>query len=133
MGPTEPIRGVDEAPSSACPTPSQEDASLSALGFGFALPIVCVLLDPGVLHAGIFGDAFVADESVAWYLLLALGLPILALTVFDKISGPLVAGALVGIATGSVLLGIALLPLTAAGLMFIVGLLGLTPFCTAYS
>lgn len=96
---------------------------------GIALPIVCLVADPGVFRGWAYRPVvygFIGTEILvlAAWLLLQSRLRGSAL----YFAGPLVAGG--GFAFA---LGVALLPLTFFGLLLLVGVLGFTPFFTAHA
>lgn len=96
---------------------------------GVALPLVCLLADPGVFRGWAYRPVaycFIGTEilTLAAWLLLRTRLQGSALF----FAGPLAAGA--GFAFA---LGIALLPLSLFGLLLLIGVLGFTPFFTAFA
>jgi hypothetical protein len=71
--------------------------------------------------------------SVFGYLQIVVGLTLLVLTLSRVISGPAVAGALAGCTAVSLAIGVALLPVSIVGTLFLfLGLLGFSPFVTAF-
>jgi hypothetical protein len=105
--------------------------------FGLLLPVPCLVLDPLVFRAD---GAIRGGVLSAWALpaYLFIGMQILMLGAWLLVggrtargaawfAGPLAAG---GIVAG--LVGIAILPFTAIGLLFLIGALGFIPFLTSF-
>ncbi len=106
--------------------------------FGIVLPILCFIFDPIVFS----GRGFVTDmvplaqyKSLV-YLFSALSIVTLAVWLLAyravKSAGGIIAGILLSGAVCSLLIGILILPLSLIGLMLIIGVLGFTPFFTAF-
>jgi hypothetical protein len=96
---------------------------------GIALPLVCLITDPGVFadwpyRAVVY--TFIGTELVVLAAWLALQRRLQTSALF--FAGPLVAGG--GFAFA---LGVALLPLSVFGLLLLIGILGFTPFFTAFT
>lgn len=105
---------------------------------GILLPILCFMFDPIVFNGDSFGfgPPWLLTYKIFTYS--ASGLAILALALWflfrrrpGSWSGSF-AGILLTSAAISFVIGIAILPLTLAGMMFIVGFLGLTPFLVSF-
>ncbi len=103
--------------------------------FGIALPILCLVADPGVLRPTplvALGPPMLAPFAVAAY---AAILPAMAVLVAWLawpraalvLAGPLFAGGGVALA-----IGVALLPISLPACLVLIGLLGLVPFATAF-
>jgi hypothetical protein len=104
---------------------------------GVIAPIVCFIIDPIV-----FTDDFslvpreLTRYKIFVYLFSALSILILLLILTRKVrSGPLnavIAGILLSGALLSLTIGIMILPLSVLGLLAFIGILGFTPFVTAF-
>ena len=109
--------------------------------FGIVMPILCFIFDPAVFTNDAFGLAIVPLAQYKWFVYLFSALSIISLAAWllayraAKSAGGIVAGFIAGIllagAACSFVIGCAILPLTLFGLMFLIGVLGLTPFLTA--
>jgi len=118
----------------------QTEATLSQLIFdvtiGMILPILCLVFDPGIFRGNLFGRPLLGDYQFFAYGLIAI--EIVALGVWlalGKRAGEwcgVLGGVMFAGAAFSAVIGILLLPLSVIGLMFIVGILGFTPFVTAF-
>ncbi len=108
------------------------------VAFGIVFPLICLIADPIVFRSdGNLGDRGVlADYALFAYLF--IGLQAVALAAWLLLgrrlgaggawfAGPLAAGA---IFAGVV--GLAILPLSLIGLLFIIGILGFTPWLTSF-
>src|SRR5687768_12115342 len=96
---------------------------------GIALPLVCLITDPGVFAGWPYRPVaytFIGTEIVVLAAWLVLERRLQTSALF--FAGPLVAGG--GFAFA---LGVALLPLSVFGLLLLIGILGFTPFFTAFS
>ncbi|HKS26700.1 MAG TPA: hypothetical protein VJS44_02720 [Pyrinomonadaceae bacterium] len=105
--------------------------------FGIVLPILCFIFDPAIFRGNFFGGHALFERIQLPVYAMAL-IEISALTVWlcagkrlahrsAALGGMLYAGALI-----SLLIGIALLPLSLIGILLLgLGLLGFTPFFTA--
>jgi len=102
--------------------------------FGIVLPVLCFIFDPIVFS----GSEFVVHAQYKSFVYLFSALSIVTLVVWLltyralKSAGGIIAGILLSGAGCSLLIGILILPLSLAGLMFIIGVLGFTPFFTAF-
>jgi hypothetical protein len=116
------------------PTPAQ---TIFDVIFGIAMPVLCFLLDPGIIKGQ--GDLpFVAFSlshySPFIYSLTALAIPTLGLWLGigkrTRALGALISGVLLAGAMCSFFIGVAILPLSALALMAVIGALGFTPLVT---
>ena len=115
-----------------------ESQKIFDLIFGIVAPILCLILDPIIFKPGdpCFFDSFLAPYSTFAYA--AVGLGIAALLAWMaarrgvKSASPFFAGIFFTGFLFSLSIGIAILPLSLAGLVFAgLGLLGFIPFLTA--
>lgn len=99
--------------------------------FGVVLPIGCLVFDPIVFRGGGFPGMYATGA----YVFVGLQIAILLCWMLlgrrmdrgaDFFPGPLLAGGVF-----SLLLGIAMLPLSLMGLVMVIGILGFTPFLTS--
>ena len=103
--------------------------------FGIFMPAFCFVADPVVFKNPHFAGGYLGDYSVFAYLLCSLS--IVALIVWlrwgERLRGfaVLVSGIMAVGSLASLLIGILLLPLSLIGLVFLIGLLGFTPFFTS--
>jgi hypothetical protein len=96
---------------------------------GIAFPLICLLADPGVFAGWSYRPvvySFIGTELMLLAAWLVLQKRLQASALF--FAGPLVAGGGFALA-----LGVALLPLSVFGLLVFIGLLGFTPFFTAFA
>lgn len=106
--------------------------------FGIVLPILCFIFDPIAFSGREFVThiAPITQYKLHVYLFSALSIITLAVWLLAyrtlKSAGGIVAGILLSGAVFSLLIGLLILPLTLIGLMLIIGVLGLTPFFTAF-
>lgn len=107
--------------------------------FGLAMPIICFKLDPIVFISdfGMNYDAFdIRAYKLTIYCMSAISICSLAawLILWDKMNA--ISGFFAGIfmfgAAVALCIGIYILPLSIAGLIFIIGALGFIPFITAF-
>lgn len=127
------------------PTDSQPATShrLSAgrivfdVAFGLALPILCLLFDPMVFR----GSGFDGQPLLGRFRVVAAGaiwLGFFSLSIWLAIPRPsrIVSGLWCGLLAGGALfaltLGLVLLPLSVLGLTVVIGVLGFSPFLTAF-
>ena len=118
----------------------QPEATLWQLIFdvtvGMILPLLCLVFDPLVFRGGIIGRPLLGDFQFFAYGLIAI--EIAALGVWLSAGGragewcAILGGAMLAGAVFSAGVGVFLLPLTVIGLAFGVGVLGFTPFVTAF-
>ena len=109
--------------------------------FGVVAPILCFVLDPGILKSGSFGFDFdlrlAIFPQLQGFVYLVSGLEILLLLVWlvggrqPKSATHLVGGVLMSGAIFSGLIGTILLPFTLMGLFLGIGVFGFVPFLTA--
>jgi hypothetical protein len=102
-------------------------------GLGLALPVLCLILDPGILKAGGSLDwALLRDWRVFAYSEMALGLIVLSYFLITNRPSAPVAGALLGCFLFSIILGLLLLPLVILLTYDAdwLGMLGLSPLVT---
>ena len=96
---------------------------------GIALPLICLLADPGVFAGWAYRPvvySFIGTEIAVLAAWLVLQKRLRTSALF--FAGPLAAGG--GFAFA---LGVALLPISVFGLLVLVGVLGFTPFFTAFA
>jgi len=101
---------------------------------GIALPVLCIWYDPIVFIGGSW------DFLVSWrtpvYLLVALEIvALLGWLIYDTLThrpSGLFAGMLAVGCAAATAVGVVILPMTLMGLLVLIGVLGLTPFLTAY-
>ena len=116
---------------------SNERQDLFDVLFGIIIPVICLVVDPIVFQGGFLGErpwlgrfqlfaylfcglqigVFLCWRTLARHLAPAAGL----------IGGVLLAGALF-----SFIVGVLILPLTIVGLVILIGIVGFTPFVTAF-
>ena len=106
------------------------------LAIGIVAPVLCLVFDPVVFRSGGFGSAIFGSFQLFAYGAIALEIAALAAWLAlgaraaewrNVIGGVLSAGALF-----SFVIGVALLPLSVIGLLFGIGVFGLTPFLVAF-
>ena len=104
--------------------------------FGVILPVLCFVADPTVFKGLLLGPAWLRQYQVLAYLVAVVEIGVFIvwrtfrkqLTTFSApFAGVLFAGGLFSTA-----IGIVILPLTLIGLFVLVGVLGFTPFLTAF-
>lgn len=105
--------------------------------FGLVLPVMCLVADPIVFKSfPIFGRAFLEDYQLFAYVVSTVEMGFFLVwrtfpTKADWLS-PLFAGVFLAGSCFSLLIGIAMLPLTVWALFIFIGLLGLIPFASAF-
>lgn len=105
------------------------------IAFGIVLPIICFIFDPIVFTSGGRLGGYRAFANCALVLVLATLVAWMRLREYEGRG----AGLLHGILAGALLvaaylagaIGIAILPMSIIGLLFIIGILGFTPFLSA--
>jgi hypothetical protein len=105
--------------------------------FGMVLPVLCFIFDPIVFRGNFFGGAPLFGQlTFLAYAIALIEISVLLVWLCGRerlgaravaIGGLLLTGALI-----SLLIGIVLLPLSLIGILFLVGILGFTPFLTAF-
>jgi hypothetical protein len=104
--------------------------------FGALMPVFCFVADPIVFKNAFFsrGDGFLSDFSPFAHLLSFLSIMSLAAWLIwgERLKGlaALVSGVMFAGAVISLAIGFLLLPLSLFGMIFLIGLLGFTPFFT---
>jgi hypothetical protein len=98
---------------------------------GFLLPLACLYFDPLVFRAG-FGEPLMGRFLVVSELAMGLALGSLAAWLLVERPSSLLAGFLAGGAVFAGLLGLVMLPYTLIGSIYLIGLLGFSPFVTAF-
>jgi hypothetical protein len=101
---------------------------------GIALPLICLWFDPIVFQSNSnAGPALLGEHQFLAYCGITLGMAtLLAWHLFHRL-GILFAGALTAFALASLVLGLILLPFSLLGLVVVVGVLGFSPFLTAFA
>jgi hypothetical protein len=101
------------------------------VAFGIVLPLVCLYFDPFVFRHP-FGEPLLGAHLVV--AAVAIGLGLLSLSTWLLIRWPpaFMAGLLAGGAIFASLLGVVLLPFSLLGLVVFIGILGFSPFVTAF-
>lgn len=107
------------------------------VAFGLVLPILCLLADPAVFKSfPLFGHAILGDYQLLAYVVctVEMGFFLVWRTFPTKVNAvlPLFAGVFLIGSCFSLLIGLAMLPLTLVALFFVIGLLGLMPFISAF-
>ncbi|HEY1402723.1 MAG TPA: hypothetical protein VGB05_01210 [Pyrinomonadaceae bacterium] len=118
----------------------QTEATLAQLIFdvtiGMILPVLCLVFDPVVFRHGLGGGPLLGDYRFFAYGLIAIEIVTLgAWLALGRRAGEwcgVAGGAMFAGAFFSAGIGILLLPLTIIALMFGIGVLGFTPFFTAF-
>ncbi len=103
------------------------------VAFGIVGPILCVVFDPGVLRPDGW-EFFEPLQEVRLFVYLVIGLGIAALSYFlvTRKSSWILAGAMYGAAVFALFLGVVMLPMSALGLLLVIGIFGFTPFVSAF-
>lgn len=103
--------------------------------FGVILPVLCFITDP-VVFKGTIGGPWLDDYQFVAYLIstIEMGLFLVWRTFRTRVNwvSPIFAGAFFAGAAFSTVIGLAILPLTAFGLIFVIGIFGFIPFITAF-
>ncbi len=101
--------------------------------FGAILPVVCLLMDPGIFHGnGLPGTSRLAHFGLFAYLEIAFCIAALIFYLVTRRSSRFLAGMLYAGMLFSLAVGIMILPLTLVGMFMLIGFLGLTPFLTGF-
>jgi hypothetical protein len=100
---------------------------------GIAAPVACVIFDPTVFTStGIAGSGILYHQRLFGYFFVVLGLSSLSYYFVSRRPSAVLSGILFACAGFSFALGIVLLPMTALGILVLVGIFGLVPFVTAF-
>jgi hypothetical protein len=103
---------------------------------GIFLPVLCVVADPIVFKQSEFfgnlGGPLLQRYVVFGYLEILIGMTALALFLQWRIISPFLAGTLLVGAVFSLALGTLLFPFAILGLLFVIGILGFTPFLSCF-
>ena len=101
---------------------------------GVALPVLCIWYDPIVFVGR--GTELLAPVRTPFYLLIVLEIvALLGWLAYDTLTNRpsgFFAGILIVGCVAATIVGLVMLPLTLIGLLVLIGILGLTPFLTAY-
>jgi hypothetical protein len=105
--------------------------------FGVVGPILCFMFDPIVFNSGGFGGAALLEDYKTFaYLFSAFEVTALAFWLLLQLRPGLLNGFFGGVLiAGSIfcsVIGLALLPYSIMGLVFVIGIFGFLPFVTAY-
>ena len=102
--------------------------------FGGLTPLLCLILDPGLLRQGSISYEPFLNCSVYVHAEIAIGLTLLGFFLAFQRASPILAGALLGCGTFCLLLGLLLLPLSILALITEVPtvVLGFTPILTGF-
>ena len=117
------------------PTPAQDKFDTL---FAIVLPILFLVLDPVVFKTpgSFFGPGYLEQYQLLAYLVSSVEIGLfLTWRTFRLRLRPFsmaFAGAFIAGAVFSLMIGIAILPLSVLGLMFLIGVFGFTPFATAF-
>lgn len=106
--------------------------TLFDLIFGVALPIVCLVLDPGIIRSNSFQPQAWRGYGPFAYPFLGLAMVCLVFWLVWRRGARLLSGMFTTFALFALGLGMVLLPLTLVGLLFVIGVLGLCPFSAAF-
>lgn len=117
------------------PVPTRSQELFDGI-FGVILPILCFVADPIVFRGGFFGGPVLEGYQVLAYLVSTIEIGVFIVwrtfrkqlvTFSAPFAGVLFAGGLFSAA-----IGIAILPLSMLALLVVIGILGFTPFLTAF-
>ncbi|HKS08422.1 MAG TPA: hypothetical protein VJS13_02675 [Pyrinomonadaceae bacterium] len=105
--------------------------------FGLVLPILCFIVDPVVFKSlPVFAPALLGDYQLLAYVVstVEMGFFLVWRTFPHKVNwlSPLFAGVFIGGACFSLVIGIVILPATVVAMLFVIGILGLMPFFSAF-
>lgn len=105
--------------------------------FGVVAPLLCFYFDPIVFKGGFFDGPLLPQHQILSYCIAAVQIPLLVVWLqFGKRLGfwrQLLAGALFTGSLFSLVVGLAILPYSAIGLIIAIGLFGFIPFLTAFT
>ena len=101
------------------------------VAFGIVLPVVCLVADPGIFRGGGVMPPVLGGYAAAAYAFILPAMAVLAVWLVARkgallLAGPLLAGGVVALG-----IGVVLLPLSLPMSLVLIGLLGLVPFGTA--
>ncbi len=103
---------------------------------GFVLPVVCVLVDPFVFKSSDAlpgeGGPLLGRYLVFGYGEILLGMTAFALYQWQQVISPFLSGMLLMGAVFAAGLGLTLLPFSFIGLLFLIGVLGFSPFVSCF-
>ncbi|HEY6971370.1 MAG TPA: hypothetical protein VJA94_19330 [Candidatus Angelobacter sp.] len=103
------------------------------LTFGVFAPIICLYMDPGIFRwSDLPGNSLLSHFSFFAYLEIGIGIVALSFFLITHRASLFLAGVLYAGAIFSVAVGIMIFPLTIVAIFALIGLLGLTPFFTAF-
>ena len=119
--------------------PTKKSQWLDIIG-GLVLPVICVVVDPIVFKTSfitndlenIFGGLLLQRYAVLGYLNIVIGLAAFTILLWRRPASPFLAGVLLAGALFSFVLGAVLLPFSLLGLLFVIGVLGFTPFLSGF-
>jgi hypothetical protein len=100
--------------------------------FGMVGPVVCLMLDPGVLRPGGIYFGPWSELRLFAYLVIAVGILGLGYFLVTRRASLFLAGMMYGAAVFSLVVGVVLLPMSMLGLLLVIGILGFTPFVSAF-
>jgi hypothetical protein len=105
--------------------------------FGLVLPILCLVADPVVFKSfPLFGPAILEDYQLLAYVVctVEMGFFLVWRTFPKRVTAfsPLFAGVFLIGACFSIVIGLAMLPVTLLTILLVIGLLGLLPFVSAF-
>ena len=99
---------------------------------GIVLPFFCLWLDPIVFRSSSFGEPILGNYRIVGYLVIVIGILSLSAWLTLRKWPAVFAGLLTASAIHAMLLGVVLLPTSLIGMLFLIGVLGFSPFLTAY-
>lgn len=101
--------------------------------FGIIAPILCLIFDPAIFRSGFpAGVGFLSEYRPFAYVAITFSIVALAYYLLRQSGYLPLVGILVGGGIFSLVLGLAMLPMTAIGLFILIGVFGLTPFVTSF-
>lgn len=117
------------------PSVSKQTDWVDMLG-GILLPVVCVLVDPFVFRTSDTlpggGGPLLGRYLVFGYGEILLGMTAFALYQWQQVVSPFLAGMLLVGSVFAGVLGLILLPFSFLGLLFLIGVLGFSPFVSCF-
>jgi hypothetical protein len=99
---------------------------------GIVLPILCLLVDPGIFRSFAGGSWFLKHLRLFAYMEITAGILALLYYMLTRRASSFLTGVLSGSAFFALALGFAMLPVTLIGMLFVVGIFGLAPFFTSF-